>query len=214
MNRLSPAHRHLHGPLQNLAGMPTIVHCDIPRITWLIDFSPLRRWLVRGGQAADWLAAHDLAVPDEYFRVWDLDRDSFLVRTGMSEFFLHDGPAGFLHARLGAIPGELVEGMRVVARDDLEVVLGGEGAAELMTEFCALDLSTAENDFLLTRVAGVTAWLRVEKVGEQPCYRIGCDPSYGDYLFETLLDGVREHGGGLLGHEDFYDLRGNRHDAR
>lgn len=208
MSRLSPAHRHLHGPMQSVAGMPTLVRGGIAHATWLIDFSPLQRWLVRGGQAADWLAGHALSVPEAYFRAQDLDEDSFLVRTGSAEFFLHDGRAGLLHSRLGEIPSGVVQGTRVVARDDLEVVLGGEGAARLMSEFCALDLSSVENEFLFTRVAGVAAWLRVEEVGAQRCYRMGCDPSYGEYLFETLLDAVHEIGGGLLGHEDFYELRG------
>jgi sarcosine oxidase subunit gamma len=213
MSLFSPAHSHLVGPVQNVAGMPTIVRSGNSHATWLVDFSPLQRWLVRGGQAVDWLAAHGLETPDAFFRAQDLGDDSFLVRTGVAEFFLHDGPAGLLQERLGDPPGTLVQGARVVARDDLEVVLGGEGAARIMDEFCALDLSSHANDFLLTRVAGVAAWLRVEETGAQRYYRIGCDPSYGEYLFETLLDGVRECGGGLLGHEDFYDLRGQNHDA-
>jgi sarcosine oxidase subunit gamma len=215
MSLLSPADRHLQAPVQSVGGMPAMVRTGTAHPTWLVDFSPLHRWLVRGGQAAEWLAAHALEVPEAYFRTQDLggDEDSFLVRTGNAEFFLHDGAAGNLRARVGEITGELVQGTRIVARDDLEVVLGGEGAAQLMSEFCALDLSSVANEFLLTRVAGIAAWLRVEGAGAQQVYRIGCDPSYGEYLFETLLDGARDCGGGLLGHEDFYDLRGQNHDA-
>lgn len=213
MIRQSPAHRYLDTPEQNIAGMPAILHRDNALPTWLVDFSPLQRWLVRGGQAIAWLAEHDIAVPEPYFRVNDLGDDSFVVRTGIAEFFLHDGRDGQLSERLGDIPGELVQGTRVVVRDDLEVVLGGEHASSLISELCSLDLASVENQFLLTRVAGIAAWLRVEEMGEQRYYRIGCDPSYGEYLFETLLNGIRECGGGLMGHEDFYELRGNRHDA-
>lgn len=213
MNRLSPAHRLLHGDLQCVADMPTIARRQIDCATWLIDFSPLRRWLVRGVQAMNWLDAHELPAPEEYFRVRDLNEDSFLVRTGTAEFFLHDGATGQIQSRIGELPEGLIQGTRIVVRDDLEVVLGGEGATQLMSEFCALNLSLVENEFLLTRVAGIAAWLRVEKAGEQRYYRIGCDPSYGEYLFETLLDGVQECGGGLWGHEDFYEMRGNKNDA-
>ncbi|MEJ2451982.1 MAG: hypothetical protein P8047_15200 [Gammaproteobacteria bacterium] len=213
MNRQSPAHRCLSGPKQSVAGMPAILRGEKNHSTWLVDFSPLRRWLVRGGQASAWLEQHAIDSPEACFRVSDLGEDGFVVRTGVAEYFLHDGPGECLHGRLGELPGGLIQGTRVVARDDLEVVLGGEYAADLMCEFCALDLGAVENDFLLTRVAGIAAWLRVEAVGEQRYYRIGCDPSYGEYLFETLLDAVHECGGGLWGHEDFYELRGNQHDA-
>lgn len=213
MNRLSPAHQRLSGDLQDVDGMPALLHGDSMPATWLVDLSPLRRWLVRGGQAAKWLATHRLLIPDAFFRIHDLEADAFIVRTGSAEFILHDGPGGALRACLGEIPADLVTGTRVVARDDLEVALGGEGAEQLMSEFCALDLSRVENQFLLTRVAGVTVWLRVESRGTQRFYRIGCDPSYGEYLFETLLQGVRECGGDLTGYADFYDLRGIRHDA-
>lgn len=213
MNRQSPARCYLDNPAQRFAGMPTLLRCDHIPVTWLVDFSPLPRWLVRGGQAIAWLADHGFAVPEDYFRVSDLGDDSFLVRTGKAEFFLHDGRRLQVSERLGEIPAELVRGTRVVVRDDLEVVLGGEHAADLVSEFCSLDLSAVENQFLLTRVAGIAAWLRVEEVGDQRYYRIGCDPSYGEYLFGTLLECVHECGGGLMGHEDFYELRGNQDDA-
>lgn len=213
MSRRSPAHACLGPDLPRIDDMPTLQRGEAGSATWLVDLSPLRRWLVRGGQAADWLAARGLSVPGDLFRVQDLGEDAFLVRTGDAEFILHDGPGGALRTRLGEIPEDLVAGTRIVARDDLEVAVGGEGAGRLMGEFCALDLSDVGNRFLFTRVAGVTAWLCVEDTGAQRCYRIGCDPSYGEYLFETLLDGVRECGGGLAGYEDFYESRGIRHDA-
>ncbi|MEJ2059846.1 MAG: hypothetical protein P8Y64_05095 [Gammaproteobacteria bacterium] len=217
MSRLSPAHVRIGGALQTVDDMPTLVRNSGTPPTWLVDLSPLRRWLVRGGQAADWLAARDLPIPEEFFRVHDLGEDAFLVRTGEAEFILHDGPGGALRTALGklsdGVADDLVAGTRIVARDDLEVVLGGEDAGRLMSEFCALDLAEVENRFLFTRVAGVTAWLCVEGTGAQRSYRIGCDPSYGEYLFETLLDGVHECGGGLVGFLDFYESRGIKHDA-
>lgn len=230
VNRLSPAHARLGVVPDSLSGtspgsssdssldaaldavdaMPTLLrtHAAMPA-GWLVDLSPLRRWLVRGGQAGDWLATHGLPVPDELFRVETLAgmEDAFVVRTGTAEFVVHDGPAAALHARFGAIPSSLVAGTRILVRDDLEVALGGEAAAALMSEFCALDLSDVANRFLLTRVAGVSAWLCVEGTGAGRWYRIGCDPSYGDYLYETLLDGVRGHGGGPLGFLDFYESK-------
>lgn len=214
MNRRSPAHACLKQTLQGIDGMPTVLRAAVDAsLTWLADLSPLRRWLVRGGDASAWLAARGLPSPEPFFRVHDLGGDAFLVRTGIAEYFLHDGPETILRATLGEIPDEPVAGTRIVARDDLEVALGGAGADRLMREFCALDLADVADRLLFTRVAGVTAWLRVECEGEQRCYRVGCDPSHGEYLFETLLEGVHERGGGLTGYEDFYDARGIKHDA-
>lgn len=214
MNRLSPAHTCLGEFTTSINDMPTLLHvADGLPSTWLVDLSPLHRWLLRGGEVSAWLSAHDIPIPEQFFRVQDTADDSFVVRTGFMEFFLHDGPGGSLQARLGDIPSNLVSGMRIFERDDLEIALGGTGAGRLISEFCALDLSNVERQFLLTRVAGVTAWVRVEGKGEQRCYRIGCDPSYGAYLFETLLEGVHECGGGLIGYADFYDSRGTQNDA-
>jgi sarcosine oxidase subunit gamma len=213
MNRLSPAHACLAHTTHSVDGMPAVLRVGATPPTWLADLSPLRRWLVRGGEAAAWLAARDLPIPEQLFRAHDLGADAFLVRTGRAEFFLHDGPGGALRAKLGEIPDGLVAGMRIVVRDDLEVALGGAGADRLMREFCALDLAEVENQFLFTRVAGTTAWLRVEGEGGRRCYRIGCDPSYGEYLFETLLEGVHECAGDITGYADFYDSRGIAHDA-
>lgn len=214
MNRLSPAHACLGEFTASINDMPIMLHAaDGLPSTWLVDLSALHRWLLRGGDALAWLSAHDIPVPEQFFHARELGDDSYVVRTGLMEFFLHDGPSGSLQARLGDIPTNLVGGMRIFERDDLEIAIGGTGAGRLIREFCALDLSNVAGQFLLTRVAGVTAWVRVEGKGALRCYRIGCDPSYGAYLFETLLEGVHECGGGLIGYADFYDSRGTQNDA-
>ena len=210
MTRLSPAHDIL--PRDRFRwgkAMEMVTPLQAPRVpeTWLADLSPLTRVLVKGGDAAGWLAGRGLTVPDEWFvcrDLPDLGRDCFVARTGNAECLLHDGPEGGLAARLGPLPEGLEKGTRILARDDLEIALGGEHAATLMAEFCALDLSAADDALLYTRVAGVGVWLRVEA---GPVYRMGCEPSYGEFLFETLMHGVREMQGEVIGFSDFYTIR-------
>ncbi|OOG26416.1 hypothetical protein B1C78_04935 [Thioalkalivibrio denitrificans] len=210
MNRLSPAHDIL--PRERfdwgeVRGMAVPLKAPQRPATWVADLSPLTRVLVKGGDAAGWLAARGLPVPEDWFVCRDLAElgdDVFMARTGSGEFLLHDGPGGALAERLGPLPEGLENGTRVLARDDQEVALGGEHAAMLMAEFCALDLSTTGDALLYTRVAGVGVWLRVEA---GPVYRMGCEPSYGEFLFETLMHGVREMQGEVIGFSDFYTIR-------
>jgi len=213
MNRLSPAHDILPRDgcqWGEVRGMASPLTASQQASTWLVDLSPLHRVLVKGGDAAGWLRAHDLPVPEAWFVCQDLPQhgpDAFLARTGNAEFLLHDGPSGGLARHLGPLPEQVDRGTRVLVRDDQEIALGGEQAAALMAEFCALDLSGVEGQLLYTRVAGVGVWLRVEA---GPVYRMGCEPSYGEYLFETLMHGVREMQGEVIGFSDFYTSREDR----
>jgi sarcosine oxidase subunit gamma len=208
MTRTSPAHAQLppDAVWEAVDGMPVPVHATAQPATWLVDVSPLRRWLVRGGQGGEWLTAKGLDVPDGYFLVGDAGGTAFIVRTGAAEYFLHDGPGRSLASALGEIPEGVVGDMRIAARDDLEVVLGGAQASRILAEVCALDLSNAQGRFLLTRVAGVSAWLCVEEDAQGVRFRIGCDPSYGAFLFETLAQIVGEQGGGTIGFHDFHNF--------
>lgn len=214
MKRLSPAHELLPRDgfeWGEVRGMPSPLKAAQLPATWLADLSPLYRVLVKSGDAAGWMRAHDLPVPETWFVCHDLPQlgpDAFLARTGNAEFLLHDGPSGGLARHLGPLPEGLDNGTRILVRDDQEIALGGEHAAALMSEFCALDLSSAGDGLLYTRVAGVGVWLRVEAgQGHGPVYRMGCEPSYGEYLFETLMHGVREMQGEVIGFSDFYISR-------
>lgn len=208
MNRVSPAHSQLPATAlwETIDGMPVPVRVDAQPATWLVDMSPLHRWLVRGGQAGAWLAARGLAVPDDYFAIRDAGHGAFIVRTGAAEYFLHDGPAAPVAAALGTLPRGVVAGMRIASRDDLEAVIGGARAPHILSEICALDLHAAHGQYLLTRIAGISAWLCVEGRPQTPRFRIGCDPSYGAYLFECLVTLVEEQGGGVIGFHDFQHL--------
>ncbi|MFN2349732.1 MAG: hypothetical protein ABR558_09220 [Thioalkalivibrio sp.] len=210
MNRLSPAHDILPRDgfeWGEVRGMPAPLNAPQRLATWLVDLSPLSRVLVKGGDAAGWLRARELPVPEEWFVCHELPAhgpDAFLARTGNAEFLLHDGPSGGLARHLGPLPEEALNGTRVLIRDDQEIALGGEHAVRLMAEFCSLDLSRSGDGLIYTRVAGVGVWLRVET---GPVYRMGCEPSYGEYLFETLMHGVREMQGEVIGFSDFYTFR-------
>jgi sarcosine oxidase subunit gamma len=63
--------------------------------------------------------------------------------------------------------------------------------------FAALDLGAQE--LALTSMAGVSVLVIPQRAGSIPLYRIWCDPSYGPYLYRTLLGIVEELGGGPVG---------------
>jgi sarcosine oxidase, subunit gamma len=76
-----------------------------------------------------------------------------------------------------------------------------------LLETCGIDFSSfpfEERRVVMTSMTGVSVtvvrWLR-EGV---PLYRIWCDPSFGAYLWETLLEVARDLGGGAVGLESLF----------
>ncbi|HXH01710.1 MAG TPA: hypothetical protein VNN09_00135 [Candidatus Competibacteraceae bacterium] len=206
MNRQSPAHHLLLKqplPWGTIHGMPLPLSAPALPATFIVDLSALPRRLVRGARAAAWLAAHGIAVPERYFGCRELDGGAFIARTGAREFLLVDGPEGRTTA---ALPEE-ADGVLALPRDDQELALGGAALRDVLLQTCSFDFTKAgPDDIVYANMIGVGCWLRPGG-GRIPYLRIGCDPSYGEYLFETLLGIVAEAGGGVIGFKDFWALR-------
>jgi sarcosine oxidase subunit gamma len=193
--------------------MPITAALESRPATWMVDHSALGRWQIKGGDAVGWLRAHDIDAPADFFARHALsETGAFIARTGSAEYFLHDDARDSVATRLGEVPDALVAGTRILPRDDLELVLGGAAATGILAELCMLDLADERGRFCMTRIAKVSTWLCVEGDPDAPGYRIGCEPSHGDYLFETLLERVHEAGGGLIGFHDYAYTQGDPHD--
>jgi sarcosine oxidase subunit gamma len=126
---------------------------------------------------------------------------SLIARLGEAEFLLEDmqapGIASAVGNELSGAPGDVYP----VLRQDLSLLLHGQRAASVLLETCSLDfrdLKTERGDLALTSMLGVS--VLVVPVGIAPAaYRIWADPSFGPYLWDTLLEIVASHGGGAAG---------------
>ena len=154
----------------------------------LADWTPLAKVLIRaapGGQVAQ-----ALGVP---FGRAERDGDGTLVvGSGLGEWLLLAAPGG---------APTLVEHWQGVADDGLVSVvditsgralmgLVGTRSPDLLAKVCALDLGVApDGSAFRSSVAGVvTEVVR----NDARSYLLACDRSFGQYLFDALLDAGRE----------------------
>lgn len=69
-------------------------------------------------------------------------------------------------------------------RGDVIITLSGNWRA-LMSEVCIYDFRQANpGDFAMVLIAGVSVWMLIPVDGD--AVTLGCDPTYGEYLIETL----------------------------
>src|SRR5262249_1773867 len=116
---------------------------------------------------------------------------------GSAEFFIEDGISGKIVAGLPKAGGKL-EVYRVL-RQDAAMILAGSRANEAMLETCGVDFSTPESRMVYSRVGGVSCAILPDTVDGVRVFRIWCDASYGPYLWEIMLEIVKEKGGGAVG---------------
>lgn len=167
----------------------------------LADASCGMRAGLKGSGASAWLASRGIGAPGRHNSWVRTQSGSLIARLGETEFLLEDmqapGIAVAVANELGGAPGDVYP----VLRQDVSLLLYGQRAADVLLETCSLDfrdLKTERGDLALTSMVGVS--VLVVPVGIGPAaYRIWADPSFGSYLWDTLLEIVASHGGGAAG---------------
>ncbi len=173
---------------------------EVERVV-LADVSCGMRAGLKGSGAAAWLALRGITVPGRHNSWGRTETGSLIARLGETEFLLEDmqapGIAVAVANELGGAPSDVYP----VLRQDVSLLLYGQRAASVLLETCSLDfrdLKTERGDLALTSMVGVS--VLVVPVGILPsAYRIWADPSFGPYLWDTLLEIVTAHGGGAAG---------------
>jgi sarcosine oxidase subunit gamma len=171
------------------------------KVLGVTDVSCFERYGVKGPQASQWLADHELAIPSNP-NSWTLcDQKSLVLRLGSSEFLVEDQLGGLASKKL-ASDTVRVAGVYKVPRADAAFILSGSEVLNLFSELCSLDLratSLLANDVIMTQVAGVSAIVLRQTLGGEQIYRIWCDGTYGSYMWEVILEIAVELGGGAVG---------------
>ncbi|WP_373019573.1 hypothetical protein [Thiomicrorhabdus sp.] len=119
----------------------------------------------------------DLAL----FRYRNLAEDQFIAKLGREELLIRSEID---------LSDSLESGQYAFQRGDAMFELSGNWKG-LLSEVCIFDFRQSRpGDFLMVSMAGVSVWMLVPEV-DKPLV-LGCDPTYGHYLLETLQRQIDE----------------------
>jgi len=134
--------------------------------------------VLRGKSLPEFVQKMDLPLPD-LFKYEMLDEQAFIANLGTSEILVN-------------YPGFKTEDLGVqqyaFQRGDAIISLSGDWKS-LMSEVCIYDFrQTRPGDFAMVLVAGVSVWILIPE--DNSSLTLGCDPTYGHYLLETLYNQI------------------------
>ena len=155
----------------------------------ITNVSTLQRYGVKGPQASQWLANHGISIPAEA-NTWILSDHAIVMRLGASEFLIEDQTDGKTCLKLEA-DFVRVNGVYKVPRADASYSFAGSKVLNLFAELCPLDLhdtAFAENEVIMTQVAGISATVLRQSINNETVYRLWCDGTYGVYMLHTLSE--------------------------
>lgn len=189
-----------HGPVGNMRVALTARHADTAP-AFLADLSALAKQLVVGGGAEAWLGARGWRAPDWTARAVR-DDGCWAVRTGAARYLLGESPQAA--GALDVAPGRVAPDTLVLAQDHAEMVLGGPAAADVLGEFCGIDLDRCDTGrWLPLLCAQVESALCVLPRGAARDFHLFCAPADAAGLCRVLLDALRDAGGAPIGFNDY-----------
>ena len=165
----------------------------------ITNVSALQRYGVKGPQASKWLADHGISIP-AVANTWILSGHAIVMRLGASEFLIEDQIDGTTCEKLEADVVR-VNGVYKVPRADAAYLLAGSQVLNLFSELCPLDLretALAENEVIMTQVAGISATVLRQRINNETVYRLWCDGTYGAYMLHTLSEICSELNSGAM----------------
>jgi sarcosine oxidase subunit gamma len=171
---------------------------------WLMDCSDRARIGLKGPRAAEWLEQLGCDVPalSNSWRAIREQRGSLIARLGSTEFFLEEPRPGVFVRQVADALRSPVDGVYPVLREDRSLVLSGAGANDVLAQACNVEfeqVSRSERQVVMTMMIGIAVLVIPDRdpassgarEANGGCYRIWCDPSYGDYLWSSLQDVMR-----------------------
>lgn len=213
--RVSPLHaalEHLHPTWGRLHAMPVALgfappqaEAETARRLGLADASALPRITLKGSGAAGLLKKLKIGVPDEIFGVRPLGALGLAARTGGAEFFLEDGPDDGAAAAVQKALTAGVPSVYPVWRADACILLSGSRATEVLEQTCAYNFRQPDpRKLVYTRVAGVSCSLLPRTLNDIPLFQLWMDGTFGEYLWETLVEIAGENSGAPVGLSCFF----------
>ncbi|MGH3088424.1 MAG: sarcosine oxidase subunit gamma [Rubrobacteraceae bacterium] len=161
----------------------------------ITDCAPLSKILVRADE--DGAVSHTLGVP--FGRAVRDENGILVIGFGPGEWMLigPPGTAAEISARVEAMEGGDPASVVDLTHGRAMIQLTGERSAELLAKVCAINLSDEaipDGGAFRSSVAKLASGVaRDDRDGERS-YLIHCERSYGQYLFDSLLDAGEEFG--------------------
>lgn len=169
---------------------------DIREIA-IADLSCFTKIGLKGPRAAGWLADSGLMVPSRPNSWAPLPTGGLIARLAESEFFIEDDSADHIAPLLENAPQQVY----AVPRHDTAISLAGKRVNDVLLQTCSVDFAsiTAQGVLLITSMIGVPVLVVPQNRNRLPLVRIWVDPTFGPYLWHSLLEIVEELGGGPAG---------------
>jgi sarcosine oxidase subunit gamma len=175
----------------------------------LRDVSSRPRFGCKGPAAEAFLASLALPLPPGY-NGWAIDGTGRLVaRLATSEFLIENVGGDAVRTVEAADrlhdPAQRRPGLVPVLRQDRVLELTGPRANDLLLQACNVNFAPIARDarsdagaLAMTSMIGVGVVVVPRPREDGFTYTIWADPSYGHYLWSTLVDITTELGGGIL----------------
>jgi sarcosine oxidase subunit gamma len=173
----------------------------------IADVSALLRCGLKGPGAAEWLAAHDMPVPERANSWVPTQRGGLVARLGRSEFLIESAWNDTQALDLAHALRTPAAGVYPVPRQDCALLLRGGRMRELWLQTCNVninDIPAPNREVTLTSMVGVSVTILEQPLGKDSCHRIWCDGTFGAYLWETLLEVAGDLGGGAAGFAEVF----------
>lgn len=210
-HRLSPIHdalQSLNGTWREINGMPALLtlpndHSSLTAVG-IADLSFLTRFGVKGAGAAEWLANQELPIPNHPNTWHPLPEGGIIARLGLTEFLIEDSVNSTVASRLAANCQSPPAKVYPALRQDLALALIGKQVDQLLRQTCSFNfraLSLNNHPVILTSMTGVAVIVIPGQRDGLPYYRIWCDGTFGNYVWQTLVEIAVELGGGAIGSE-------------
>ncbi|MEW5979797.1 MAG: hypothetical protein AB1898_28720 [Acidobacteriota bacterium] len=172
----------------------------------LCDLSCLPKLGLKGPGLLAATEAMGIAMPDSLYGCLSQDHGGWIIRVDQQEVLIEDGPDDRLVPSLEERMSAPLPGVYPVRRQEASFLLSGEKSNLVLRETCGVDFSQPVQAAVMTRVAGVSAMVLPVKPDGIGGFRFWLDASYAAYLWEALIEIVRDHGGEAIGLAAVYSL--------
>ena len=199
LEELNPVWAEIHSMKVPLRFKDTASETQLKTELSLCDLSCLPKMSVKGPESLAWLAQAGILVPESVYGCRSMADGGLVIRTDRQEVFLEDGPASHRVSQFERELSSQPSGVHLVRRQDASFQLTGVRSNAVLRETCGVDFSQPLDAVVMTRVAGVSCMILPLQAEEAPSFRFWLDPSYGSYLWEALLEIVRDQGGDAIG---------------
>jgi len=203
LEELNPVWAEIHSMKVPLRFEDTSGETQLKTELSLCDLSCLPKVSVKGPESLAWLAQAGILVPEIVYGRRSIEDGGLAIRTDRHEVFLEDSPSSHKVSEFERQLSSHPVGVYRVRRQDASFQLTGVRCNAVLRETCGVDFSHPPDAVVMTRVAGVSCMVLPLQDQGTPAFRFWLDPSYGSYLWETLLEVVRDQSGEAVGLDTF-----------